>query len=645
MKRNLIILILLFGVAYLFASDQHVLNTSLSYTRLISGLDEPEFEGGRTDFVMVDINGNGHVDILSIGDHGNPGINSNQHGIMVWFNDGEGNFSLHMDGNFGYGGIAAGDVNNDGHMDLAFGMHHDYESEGLGSKLIEVALGDGTGLNWTAYSDGLATNGETWGMFGTDLGDVNNNGLLDLVSISFGCCAGHHVYLNQGDGSWVPSHGSTGGNSDNLIQFADLNNNGYLDYVAGHAFGTAFFGDGEGNFINNDNGLPVTDQFNYLYGISVGDVNNDGSDGIAFTTVMGDLKVFEFDADNEIWIDYSGNLPASSGFRMTQLFDMNADGYTDLVAFGNGTIQVFLGDGQGNWTPDAIFYTDETPGNARAFRAGGDLTQNGHGDIVLLSFEGAGWWWNRKNELYVFAEASVPDELWIKNLYPKGNETFYPGAVRFIQWASAVPDNVASEVKIEISQNGVDGPWVLVAENLPNNGRYQWTVPDYASEDCHLRLTVTAGDEAVVEEMTVPFRILGEGGDGNYVVIFSISDLHGQEVTDAIITVNDITNPAGDYVFELGAGLHDYNIEKDCFLSKEGQLQVAADMLAELVLNHLSGDANGDGAVNVLDVVAMVSHFLELDAEPFCPDNADVNQDGTVDVLDVIMVVSLFARG
>lgn len=641
-QRSLLFLVFIFLANGLIAQQQSN-NTNLSYTRLTSGLHEPEFEGGRTDFVMVDINGNGHVDILSIGDHGNPFVNTDQHGIMVWFNDGEGNFSLHMEGNFGYGGIAAGDINNNGLMDVAFGMHHNYSGGDLGSRLIEVAAGDGTGMNWTAWSDGLATNGETWGMFGTDVGDVNNNGWLDLVSNSFGCCAGHHVYLNQGDGSWIPSYGSTGGNSDMLVQFADLNNNGYLDYVAGHAFGTAFFGDGQGNFVNNDNGLPVTGEFDYLYGISVGDVNNDGSDGIALTTVSGAILVFEFDADNEVWVDYSGNLP-SSGFRMTQLFDMNANGYTDLVAFGNGTIQIFLGDGQGNWTPDAVFYTDETPGNARALRAGGDFTQNGHGDIVLLSFEGAGWWWNRKNELYVFAEDSTPEELWIRNLYPKGNETFYPGAVRFIKWASAVPNNEPSHVKIEISPNGPDGPWFTVADELPNNGRYQWTVPDYASENCHLRLSVITDDETDTKIMETPFRILGEGTPGNLLVIFDISDEMGNAIDDAIVTFNGIENEPGNYVFEVEAGTYAYHITKSCFLDTQGELVVFDNMLAEIVLDHLPGDANGDGEVNVLDVLSIVNYYLELDPGEFCSLNADANMDGVINILDIIEVVDIFGK-
>lgn len=483
--------------------------TSLSYTRLQNGLSVPTFEGGMTDFAMNDINDDGHVDLLSIGDHGSPFINSTQHGIMVWFNDGQENFTLHMEGNFGYGGITVGDVNNDGLKDVGYGMHHPYSSTNFGNQLIEVALGNGTGMNWTPYDQGLATNGETYGMFGTDFGDVNNNGMLDLVSISFGCCAGFHVYLNQGDGSWIPSFGMLDNNSDFLIQFADLNNNGFLDFVAGHALGTAYFGDGTGNFVKNDNGLPAQGESTPRYGISVGDVNNDGSHGVAFVNVNGGVEVYEFNNITNTWESYSGNLPASGPYERTQLFDMNADGYTDVIAFGSQTFQLWLGDGNGNWVADASFQTDETPGNARAFRAGGDLNQNGHGDIVMLVNERIGFL-NWRNRLYVYTENTEPDQLWIKGLYPKGNENFYPGSVRFIEWASGVPLRNSSNVKIEISAFGSDGPWWLVTDSLPNNGKYQWTVPDFGSDECYLRFTVSTDTDTTSYVTETPFAIFGE---------------------------------------------------------------------------------------------------------------------------------------
>ncbi len=54
----------------------------------------------------------------------------------------------------------------------------------------------------------------------------------------------------------------------------------------------------------------------------------------------------------------------------------------------------------------------------------------------------------------------------------------------------------------------------------------------------------------------------------------------------------------------------------------------------------ISGDANCDGNVNVLDVITTVNYVLGLNPEPFCFENADLNQDGTINILDVIDLVN-----
>lgn len=479
----------------------------LTYTRLTNGLNTPEFEGGRTDFCMDDIDMDGHVDILTVGDHGSPIVGTDQHGICVWFGDGQGNFENHMTGNFGYGGIAVGDVNGDGLKDVGYGIHHNYSSTDLGDQILEVALGDGTGLNWTPWDDGLATNGEDWGMFGTDFGDVDNDGDLDLVSISFGSGAGVHVYLNQGDGTWVQSFGFLNGNSDNLVEFADFNNDGNLDFAAAHEFGTAWFGDGSGNFNNNDTGLPQLGAYDNLNGISTGDVNNDGADDLAFVQTDGSVEVFIWSTGLPPgWVEFSGDLPDGGGHRFTDLADMNSDGFLDLVTMSGPTVKIFLGDGAGNWTEDAAFDLSED-GDAKAFRAGGDLDGNGRPDLVLLAETGS--WPSYQNKLFCYKESSPADSLWIKPLFPKGHEKLNPGSAHFIEWAAESSAGSSASVTIEISAYGPDGPWWMLAENLPDNGRHQWTVPNYGSENVYLKFTVSDGQNTATSIMENPFTIIG----------------------------------------------------------------------------------------------------------------------------------------
>jgi hypothetical protein len=229
------------------------------------------------------------------------------------------------------------------------------------------------------------------------------------------------------------------------------------------------------------------------------------------------------------------------------------------MTFGSRTFQLWLGDGDGNWTADATFQTDLAPGSARAFRTGGDLNKNGYGDIVILSNEKTGFvsWQNR---LYVYAENSTPDSLWIKGLYPKGNENFYPGSVRFIQWASAVPDGEPSNVKIEVSAFGPEGTWWLVADSLPNNGKYQWTVPDFGSDECYLKFTVTTVSDISTSITQAAFTIIGDPTAVDKEVASSVSEPMllpnpgaGQAIINSIENVKRITfyNSSGILMLRL----------------------------------------------------------------------------------------------
>lgn len=55
----------------------------------------------------------------------------------------------------------------------------------------------------------------------------------------------------------------------------------------------------------------------------------------------------------------------------------------------------------------------------------------------------------------------------------------------------------------------------------------------------------------------------------------------------------------------------------------------------------IMGDVNGDGAVNVMDVVEMVSYIMENPSENFDFDAADFDGNGTVNVMDLVNLIDL----
>ncbi len=473
-----------------------------------TGLDTPEKEGGGTELELADINNDGHLDIICVGDHGSPYVNSAQHGIMVWLGDGDSIWSVIQVGDFGYGGIEAGDLNLDGYLDVVWGIHHNWGEPGFGDTLIGAALGDGTTSNWIGWAEGLGTGGETWGMFSTDLADFDCNGLLDIISMSFGCCNGYHCYENHGDGTWSHKWSLTDGNVYKNLEVGDFNSDGYPDFV-GTRWGTyVFIGDGTFDFTMNQEGLPGG---NYN-GIDCGDMNNDGCDDLVFGPGSSGVKCYKFDKQTDKWVSASDGLP-DSGSYYPQFGDIDGDGFLDIIAYNAPIGTVYLGDGNGNWESDATF-TMSSPGYYSAFVVDGDFDHDGREDIVIQGEQGS--WPSYQNVLRAFSPWLEPTELTALISSPHGGETFRSGSIRNIRWLSAIPPSQDdSAIEIQVSTNGESGSWRTIANNLPNNGCYQWLVDAGGTDNCRIKIIATTSSESAIAISDSDFTIIGYNVDAN----------------------------------------------------------------------------------------------------------------------------------
>jgi hypothetical protein len=469
------------------------------------GLDKLGWEIGRTEFEMFDWTGDGHADLLTIGDHGSPKLNSQQGGLMVFSGDGVGAWSVRQEGgtNWGYGGLA---VRKGG---IVVGMHHNNAASGCGSKVIDACLGE--------MAAGLGSAGETYGMFGIDYGDFDNDGDLDVGASSFGFGNGIQIYRRDPQ-TWVNVGISKAGNVDNFFDWADVNADGYLDTVAGADLGKVMFGDGKGGFTKADTGIPSE-----AWMPVAGDLNDDGYLDLAYIADGPDNssipRVSHFVPGTGGWADASSGIiaslntstPAEKTWQFVGITDADADGELDLLAAGRVGLVVFKGDGKGGltrahtWSPGELVWW-------YAFETGVDVDWNGLPDVVGL-YEPESGNKNQGHFLRNTGTAATPGVL----QYPRGGEKLHPGSVRTVRWLAQ-----GSSVSLELSTTGKSGPWTTLGGG-GNDGQEDWKVPQTPSKNCYIKLT--AGTHAWVNAR--PFEIIGSSGPAPLVA--SVSAPNGGE--------------------------------------------------------------------------------------------------------------------
>jgi Bacterial Ig-like domain (group 3)/FG-GAP-like repeat len=343
---------------------------------------------------VADVNGDGKLDLLVANECvTQPTCPNGEVGVLLGNGDGTFQPAASFDsGGYSAYAIAAGDLNGDGHPDLAVA---NYSASGHGEDgILGVLLGngDGTFQPAVAYDSGgsIATS--------VTIADVNGDGKPDLV-VSNECnapCTTHGVVavlLGNGDGTFKKAVKYPAGLGPDSVVVADVNGDGKPDAVVADfcinskcASGAVdvLLGNGDGTF---KKAVPYNSGGAYPNMVSIADLRGNGKldlvvgNGCSTGTncspdgVVGVL-LGNGDGTFQKAVTYDSGGPEAYSVAVA---DVNGDGIPDIVVGNGGNLGVLLGNGDGTFQP-AVTLNLSFGANSVALA---DLTGNGLPDIVV----------------------------------------------------------------------------------------------------------------------------------------------------------------------------------------------------------------------------------------------------------------------
>ncbi len=324
-----------------------------------------------TDLHAVDINHDGHLDIVALG-------NTSTGGFNVLFGNGDGTFQfpvLHEIG-AGFKGYLA-DVDGDGQPDILAELTPVFNVRQI---IFLKGNPDGTFapplvVGQLPFDFNIAT---------VAIGDFNNDGILDLELSNQ---TGVGILLGQPGLTFGPMITSLSGGAlfpGTLVPLvnspaqADFNKDGHLDLAIPAAGGVVLLmGNGDGTFQSE---AQVYDVGSAVTTIAVADFNGDKLPDIAVATGAPIPRLLLGQADGTFVLAPDPNTSTGSGPGSLAVGDFNGDGHFDLELgpnISNGIPTLVFGDGQGHFSSPV---TVPTASDAIA-----DFNGDGHSDMAVVT--------------------------------------------------------------------------------------------------------------------------------------------------------------------------------------------------------------------------------------------------------------------
>jgi len=341
------------------------------FGNLLTAATQPGANSQSQDVAVGDLNGDGIQDIVTTGFSASTGT------VAVNLGVGDGTFGTatsYAAESISSLAIKLADFNNDGIMDIATAG----TGASTGQVTVRLGRGDGTFGSTITYAT------ESSGSSDLSLGDLNGDGFVDIVTAGTGATFGAvTIRFGAGNGTFGAALSyQMGPTYSSTVALGDLNNDGILDIVSGGSgsgsFVSARLGRGDGTFqamisistLETDGGLALGDinddgYLDAVYGGGTGP--GAGAVGILFGTGTGGFV--------------SGSTFSGGHNFSVALTDFNGDGRLDFIDSARTLISVRLGTGGGSFAAAATYTVG---GGTSLGMTLGDFDGNGAMDFISV---------------------------------------------------------------------------------------------------------------------------------------------------------------------------------------------------------------------------------------------------------------------